>query len=114
MRQILFNRLAGSKSALGGPRGKLSWKIPGPGLVPTIVLSGALSVACSSFGKSTAPKNEKELIAVLRSDASDAEKGLACKNLSVYGSDECVPEVAKLLSNEKLSSWARITLEAIP
>jgi HEAT repeat protein len=114
MRQILFNRLAGSKSALGAPRGKLSWKIPGPGLVPAIVLSVALSVACSSFGQSTAPKNEKELIAVLRSDASDAEKGLACKNLSVYGSDECVPEVAKLLSNEKLSSWARITLEAIP
>ncbi len=68
----------------------------------------------TTFAQSTSTKSEKELIAVLKSDASDADKGLACKNLSVYGSDECVPEVAKLLSNEKLSSWARITLEAIP
>src|SRR6266513_74797 len=83
--------------------------------------SGTIAVAFITFAfvsasraQSTAPKSERELIAILRSDASDANKGLACKDLSVYGSDECVPEVAKLLANEKLSSWARITLEAIP
>ncbi len=74
----------------------------------------ALCLLSVARAQSTGPQNEKELIAILRSDASEAEKGLACKNLSVYGSDECVPEVAKLLGNEKLSSWARITLEAIP
>src|SRR5262245_8230089 len=64
--------------------------------------------------QSSTPKSESELIAVLRSDASEGEKALACKNLSVYGSAQCVPEVAKLLPNERLSSWARIALEAIP
>jgi HEAT repeat protein len=74
----------------------------------------AVGFAIPLRAQSTAPKDEKELIAILRSDASDADKGLACKNLSVYGSDACVADVAKLLPNEKLSSWARITLEAIP
>ena len=30
------------------------------------------------------------------------------------GSQECVPELAKLLADEQLASWARIALEAIP
>lgn len=84
-----------------------------------VVLFGtmiALTVALSAIVKAQAPapKSEQELIAVLRSDAPDAEKGLACKNLSVYGSSEAVSELAKLLPNERLNSWARIALEAIP
>src|SRR5262245_1704797 len=76
----------------------------------------ALTVAPSAFVKAQAPapKSESELIAVLRSDASDAEKGLACKQLSVYGSSESVGELAKLLASAQLNSWARIALEAIP
>jgi HEAT repeat protein len=65
-------------------------------------------------GQSGAPKNERELIAVLRSDAPDGEKALACKHLSVYGSSEAVGDLAKLLANERLNSWSRIALEAIP
>lgn len=57
---------------------------------------------------------EKELLAVLRSSTQAAEKALACKSLAIYGSDAAVPELAKLLSNPQLSSWARIALEAIP
>lgn len=57
---------------------------------------------------------EKELIAVLKSDAAPGEKAITCKKLAVYGSSECVSEVAKLLPVPELSSWARITLEAIP
>lgn len=57
---------------------------------------------------------EAELLAVLRSDAQPAEKALACKNLAIYGSDAAVGELAKLLPDEQLSSWARIALEAIP
>ena len=60
------------------------------------------------------PKKRAELIDVLRSDAPAAEKALACKQLAVYGSSEAVPELAKLLTNEQLASWARIALEAIP
>ena len=58
--------------------------------------------------KATSPKNEQELIAILRSDAPEAEKALACKHLAVYGSSEAVPELAKLLADEQLASWARI------
>lgn len=57
---------------------------------------------------------EAELIAILRSDAPKGEKAIACKHLAVYGSSDAVPELARLLSDEQLASWARISLEAIP
>jgi len=57
---------------------------------------------------------EKELIEKLRSDAPGADKAIACKELSVWGSPQAVPELAKLLGDEKLASWSRIALEAIP
>src|SRR5438105_14060738 len=110
MRRAITKVLAGSKPALGAPQKSLRLRIPGPGLVPAVLLS----IAGICLAQSTAPKSERELIAILRSDAPEADKALACKNLSVYGSDECVAEVAKLLANERLSSWARIALEAIP
>ncbi|OYW24484.1 MAG: hypothetical protein B7Z55_02035, partial [Planctomycetales bacterium 12-60-4] len=55
-----------------------------------------------------------ELIAVLSGDAPAADKALACKGLAVYGSSASVAELAKLLSDPQLASWARIPLEAIP
>ncbi|MCE9524489.1 MAG: hypothetical protein K8R36_00375 [Planctomycetales bacterium] len=85
----------------------------------TVVCLAALLALTSFLGKdavgqSSLPKNEKELIAILRSDAPKAEKALACKNLSVYGSSESVADLAKLLGDEQLASWCRIALEAIP
>ncbi|MFO0788594.1 MAG: HEAT repeat domain-containing protein [Pirellulales bacterium] len=56
---------------------------------------------------------EKELLQTLKS-GSPEEKAIACKQLAIYGSKEAVPELAKLLPDEQLSSWARIALEAIP
>ena len=69
------------------------------------------SLACAGDGRSD---KERELIAVLRSDAPEADKALACKGLAVHGSADAVPDLAKLLGNERLASWARIPLEAIP
>jgi len=57
---------------------------------------------------------EQAAIAVLRGDAPEADKALACKELAVFGSADAVPDLAKLLGNERLASWARIPLEAIP
>lgn len=57
---------------------------------------------------------EKSLLAVLRSDAPAAEKAITCKQLAVHGSADCVPDLAPLLANPQLASWARIALEAIP
>lgn len=58
--------------------------------------------------------SEPELIAVLRSDASEADKAITCKRLAITGSPAAVSDLAKLLDNERLASWARIALEAIP
>ena len=57
---------------------------------------------------------EDELISVLRSDSPKSEKAIACKLLAIHGSGEAVPELARLLPDEQLASWARIALEAIP
>src|SRR5690606_35374517 len=56
---------------------------------------------------------EPDLIEVLRSGAPP-EKAIACKQLAVHGTEEAVPELAKLLSDDRLASWSRIALEAIP
>ena len=60
------------------------------------------------------PEREQEQLAILRSDAPAADKAIACKKLAIDGSSESVPDLAKLLSDPQLSSWARIALEVIP
>jgi len=70
-----------------------------------LVTSGAAAAALPT---------EAELLAVLRSDAAEADKAIACKNLAVRGSAAAVGDLATLLGNEHLASWARIPLEAIP
>jgi len=57
---------------------------------------------------------ERELLAVLRSAAPESEKAITCKRLAVSGSAAAVPDLAALLGNPRLASWARIPLEAIP
>ena len=63
---------------------------------------------------SSQPNKEAQLIAVLQSDAPKAEKAITCKLLAIHGSARAVPELAKLLEDPQLASWARIALEAIP
>lgn len=75
----------------------------------------ALSVASAHVAHGAdASEKEQELLAVLSSDAALGEKAITCKRLAVYGSSAAVPELAKLLGNEQLASWARIPLEVIP
>lgn len=61
-----------------------------------------------------AQESEQQLLAVLRSDASKGDKAITCKKLAVYGTESSVADLAKLLPDPELSSWARIALEAIP
>jgi len=56
---------------------------------------------------------EKHLVGLLDSKATDEGKGFVCRQLSIIGSAECVPSLAKLLANEALSHHARIALERI-
>ena len=78
----------------------------------------ALIVLCASPAifaddQSAAKAKEQELIKALQSGPPE-EKAIACKQLAIYGSADAVPELAKLLPDEHLSSWSRIALEAIP
>ncbi|MGQ0636906.1 MAG: HEAT repeat domain-containing protein [Planctomycetaceae bacterium] len=84
-------------------------------LAPVAVLIASIGAKASGDeGQTTPAEKERELIATLRSDAAPADKALACKYLAIYGSDEAVPELARLLVDDRLASWARIALETIP
>lgn len=74
----------------------------------------AATIASAADDAKSSSNKESELIALLRSDAPPGDKAIACKKLAIYGTSEAVPELAKLLTNEDLASWARIALEAIP
>ncbi len=65
-------------------------------------------------GANSSPQIESQQLEILRNDSPPAEKAIACKKLAIHGSSAAVPELAKLLPNPQLSSWARIALEAIP
>ncbi len=80
------------------------------------VLLTVISVvaATTTHADDATASQEAELLAVLRSDAPASEKAITCKKLAIHGSSESVSELAKLLPNPQLSSWARIALEAIP
>lgn len=82
-------------------------------LFAAFIISAA-TLARAADDPNLSPAKEKQLLAVLRSDAPGAEKAIACKNLAIHGSSEAVPDLAKLLPDTRLSSWARIALEAIP
>ena len=83
-----------------------------------VVLSALIVVAAASAraadGFTASPEKEKELLAILRSEAPSAEKAIACKRLAIDGSSASVLDLAKLLPDPQLSSWARIALEVIP
>ncbi len=81
---------------------------------PSLVLASLLLCSSWTAAQVTTITSEPELITILQSDGAAADKAMACKRLAIYGSEKCVADVGKLLRDEQLSSWARITLEAIP
>lgn len=81
-------------------------------VVATVAL--LLPSASAVDGPAASPEKEAELLAILQSESPPADKALACKNLAIYGSGAAVPDLAKLLADPALASWARIALEVIP
>ncbi len=59
-------------------------------------------------------KIEKSLLGVLTSDATRAGKQFVCRELSIIGSGQSVPVLAKMLTGEETSDMARYALERIP
>jgi len=92
----------------------------------TILASAALALAVAvtmALGQTravgadnpdSAAEKQRKLISVLQSNAAPQDKAIACKQLAIYGAKEAVPALAPLLADERLASWARIALEAIP
>jgi len=79
---------------------------------------GFLALATIALAAADSPTSSTEkarqAISTLQSNAPGEEKAMACKRLAVYGHAEAVPALAPLLADEKLASWSRIALEAIP
>jgi HEAT repeat protein len=68
-----------------------------------------------SLGNEAELKNIRTaLLSVLDSEAKYAAKQYALRELSVIGNDECVPPLAKMLTDEELSDMVRFALERIP
>jgi hypothetical protein len=59
-------------------------------------------------------KIEKALLGVLESDATRAGKQFVCRELSIIGTEQSVPTLAKMLTGEETSDMARYALERIP
>jgi len=79
-----------------------------------ILIIVAASAGTFAQDRPDADAKERELIAVLESDAPKGEKAITCKQLAIYGDEQSVPVLAPLLADKELASWARIALEAIP
>ncbi len=79
-----------------------------------LTIAATLPAVHAFDGPEASPEKEQELLTILRSDAPSADKAIACKNLAIYGSSASVADLAKLLLDAQLSSWARIALESIP
>ncbi|NOX53394.1 MAG: hypothetical protein GXP27_02945 [Planctomycetes bacterium] len=63
----------------------------------------------------TAQAATQKLVQLLQSpDASLHDKAVACKRLALFADKSAVPVLAKLLTDEKLSHYARFALEPIP
>ena len=59
-------------------------------------------------------KAEKNLVELLKSDATYACKQFVCRELSIIGTTQSVPALGSLLTDEKTSDMARYALERIP
>lgn len=99
MSMIQFSKYHGPKSSGAKYRG--------------VILAVLISLASTLAQAGQEKKTEQQLIEALRA-APPAEKALACKQLATLGTKQAVPELARLLSDKQLASWARIALEAIP
>ncbi|KKL60838.1 hypothetical protein LCGC14_2201330, partial [marine sediment metagenome] len=84
-------------------------------LKATIVVACLLAIAPTTVSaQETATSETAKLVAVLNSaDASVFDKAKACQRLVLVGDESAVPALVGLLTDEKLSAYAREALEGI-
>jgi HEAT repeat protein len=90
---------------------RFAWRVV---FIAAVVSVMAASQVRAADDQTSSPDKQRKLIGVLQSNAPPQDKAMACKQLAIYGTNDAVPALAPLLSDEKLASWARIALEAIP
>ncbi len=74
-----------------------------------------LEAALISAGAENHGKIEDELLTVVNNRSStDDGRQFACRLLQRIGTEKCVPSLSKLLTDEKMSHFARLALEDIP
>jgi HEAT repeat protein len=82
-------------------------------LAGALLLAG-VTLALAQQETPLVTQSEDQLIAVLKSDATQKEKADACRQLGVVGTKNAVPALAALLPDEKMNHMARYGLEPIP
>ena len=75
-----------------------------------VLLAGAASLCAAPAGA----LREAELIKTIKGNASRADKDKACRELQIIGTQACIPALADLLTDAKLSHLARCALEPMP
>jgi len=76
-----------------------------------LVLVLCFSAASVLGGREAAGAGEAELIKIITGSASRAEKDKACRQLQIVGTPACIPALAAMLPDQKLSHMARYALE---
>jgi type 1 glutamine amidotransferase len=80
-----------------------------------LALTDVTDIIKKAYGnKAELAEIEKALLGVLDSDATRAGKQFVCRQLSIIGTAQSVPTLAKMLTGEETSDMARYALERIP
>jgi type 1 glutamine amidotransferase len=80
-----------------------------------LALTDVTDIIKKAYGnKAELAEIEKALVGVLDSDATLAGKQFVCRQLSIIGTAQSVPTLAKMLTGDETSDMARYALERIP
>jgi type 1 glutamine amidotransferase len=80
-----------------------------------LALTDVTDIIKKAYGnKAELAEIEKALLGVLDSDATRAGKQFVCRQLSIIGTAQSVPTLAKMLTGDETSDMARYALERIP
>src|SRR5438105_9766996 len=97
-----------------GPRAGRACAPGGGNLNVLLALLGTLWMCFPFSAVGAEQKDEQQLIQLLQSNSSVQEKDTACVRLKRIGTEQCVPALASLLTDEQLSHSARHALESLP
>jgi len=90
------------------------WTIFGCAWKALLLLAAVAALVLPTARGADVSARTQQLVAVLKSEASFYEKARACQQLGEIGTPDAVPVLAGLLSDTKLSAYARSGLEGIP